>query len=440
MAHAQTARPQAASGNARDMSNTRLVGPWRHIVRAVWLVLVMPCLAVFVISLPPYYQQLQDACTDSTTCPVNALLPGSEHALLNLILTVSFAAIWCGVGFLLFWRRSDDWLALLAALLLVTFDLTTTGNPLVALATVHPALTLPINLLFFPGQAALGAFFLLFPSGHFVPRWTVVLLPLVVGDLFTYVVPPLSSPFNQENWPGVLSLVVTLALFGAIAWVQIYRFRHLSTTLERQQTKWVLLGIGAIVVTGVAIAAIGDFVPFVDERVGAELWNLALPVAALLIPLSIGFSILRYRLWDIDTIINRALVYGSLTALLGALYAVLIIGLESLAGVFTRQAPQPVVLVISTLAIAGLILPVRRRIQAIIDRRFYRRKYDAEKTLASFSTTLQSEVNLEQLRAQLLAVVEETMHPAQVSLWLRRSERPADYRSPSEHSRVKEKT
>ena len=143
----------------------------------------------------------------------------------------------------------------------------------------------------------------------------------------------------------------------------------------------------------------------------------------MLIPLSIGMAILRYRLWDIDTIINRALVYGSLTGLLGALYAGLIIGLEALAGAITGQAAQPVVLVISTLAIAALFLPARRRIQATIDLRFYRRKYDAEKTLAAFSATLRQEVDLAQIREQVLAVVNETMQPADVSLWLRQPER-----------------
>jgi hypothetical protein len=149
------------------------------------------------------------------------------------------------------------------------------------------------------------------------------------------------------------------------------------------------------------------------------------PLALLPVPLSIGIAVLRYRLWDIDTLINKALVYGLLTALLGALYAGLIIGLTALAGVITGGAAtnQPVVLVIATLAIAALFQPARHRLQSLIDRRFYRRKYDAEKTLAAFSATLRNEVDLEQLRAQIIAVVRETMQPAHVSLWLRTPER-----------------
>jgi hypothetical protein len=139
-------------------------------------------------------------------------------------------------------------------------------------------------------------------------------------------------------------------------------------------------------------------------------------VVQVCLPLSLGIAILRSRLWDIDVIINKTLVYGGLSVLLGALYAGLIIGLESLAGLFGGQAASnPLVLVISTLVIAALFLPVRGRIQNVIDRRFYRRKYDAEKTLASFSATLQSEVDLQDLHAHLLAVVQETMQPAHVS-------------------------
>jgi len=142
----------------------------------------------------------------------------------------------------------------------------------------------------------------------------------------------------------------------------------------------------------------------------------------LLIPSSIAIAVLRSRLWDIDIIINKALVYGLLTTLLAAVYAGLIIGLESMAGLFSRQSVQPLVLVGSTLIVAALFQPLRSRIQRVIDRRFYRSKYDAAKIVAAFSTTLRNEVDLDQLSEQLLAVVQETMQPAHVSLWLRKPE------------------
>ena len=137
-------------------------------------------------------------------------------------------------------------------------------------------------------------------------------------------------------------------------------------------------------------------------------------------PLSLGVATLRYRLFDIDLIIRLTLVYGTLTAVLAALYVGLVVGAQALVRAFTGQAgEQPLVIVASTLLVVALSTPLRRGVRSAIDRRFYRRTVDAERTIAAFGATLRNEVDLEQLRTRLVAVVEETMQPAHASFWLR---------------------
>ena len=207
----------------------------------------------------------------------------------------------------------------------------------------------------------------------------------------------------------------------------------MSTPVQRQQTKWIVLGAN-----GGNRSCHRDFrlCPSSSQAVRTQinlgatlLFTIIWPVALLLIPLSIGFSILRYRLYDIDVLINRTLVYGSLTALLALLYFGLIFALQYLLRGIINQN-NDVAIVISTLVIAALFQPLRHRIQRFIDRRFYRSKYDAAKTLEAFSATLRNEVDLSQLREHLLNVVQETMQPAHVSLWLRPSEHDRTHQTP----------
>ena len=415
-----------------DITNTRLTGSWLIIARAVWLVLVIPSLGFFIASLLVSYQQGQSGAIPAQVLQMLSAvgLSVSGFNTLTTIFNVLTSAIWYIVGFFIFWRRSDDWLALLAAFVLVMFNVTTSSNNDVpsTLASVYPALTLPLNLMNFLGGISLGVFFLLFPGGRLVPRWMRLILLLVIISEFLGDFPSPSSSFDA-NWPPWLLLLMPLVIYGAILYSQIYRYRRVSTPAQRQQTKWVMLGVTVAIGIILGILAITFLIPssstspFVEFIITFIIW----PAALLLIPISIGFSILRYRLYDIDLLINRTLVYGSLSAILALVYFGLIFGLQYLLrGIISQN--NDVAIVVSTLAIAALFQPLRHRIQAIIDRRFYRRKYDAVKIVETFSATLRNEVDLNQLSEHLITVVQDTMQPAHVSLWLRKTghERKAD--------------
>jgi hypothetical protein len=256
------------------------------------------------------------------------------------------------------------------------------------------------------------------------------ILLLYLSYVFLSSFPSPASSF-ATNWPGGLNLLVLVVPLAATIYSQIYRYRRLSTPVQRQQTKWIVLGvaaavgfiIGLLVISSLA-ALIPHFITPNSTIVVDEVWAILPPIAFLLIPLSIGFSILRYRLYDIDLLINRTLVYGTLSIMLALIYFGSIIGLQALLrGIGIINANNGVAIVISTLVIAALFQPLRHRIQAIIDRRFYRRKYNAARTIAAFNVTLRNELDLAQLSEHLVSVVEETMQPKFVSLWLRPTSR-----------------
>jgi hypothetical protein len=408
---------------------------WLLFARIVWLVLVVGLLGNFIASIPAYYTQLLTLCTNPHTAqcitfqPTTATLAALHHLHLSLSTYASMylaadilvSLAYLVVGALIFWRKSTAWWGVFFSFVLILFGSFGVDSSLI-LDFIKPSANPPVPVLLLSillvglQWGLLGAFLLTFPTGRFAPGWTWVLILLWELQVVLFLISAIAIA------PSILFAVTFLLTWGTAAGVQFFRYRQLYTPVQRQQTKWVVFAYMVGVVVNVVTNAVGAIAPGLGAPGSPYplLVDFISVCLALLIPLSIGIAILRYQLWDIDTIINKALVYASLTALLAAIYAGLIIGLESLAGVIGGSAAQqPVALVISTLVVAGLFLPVRRRIQAVIDRRFYRRKYDAESVLASFSSTLRHEVDLTQLSQRLVEVVQETMQARQVTVWLR---------------------
>jgi len=214
-----------------------------------------------------------------------------------------------------------------------------------------------------------------------------------------------------------LALMVGLTALGVVS--LILRFRR-SRGDERQQIKWFAFA-GAILC---AVTVTGPFLWSLPSTPGLDwIWTVLFLSAVSTIPVATGIAILKYRLYEIDLIINRALVYGSLTVLLAATYEGSIVLLQEAFRTLTGQQ-SGLAIVASTLVIAALFTPLRRRIQSFIDRRFYRRKYDAARVLEIFSTRLREETDLDALSGAVTGVVSETMQPTHASLWLRPEPEP----------------
>jgi hypothetical protein len=278
--------------------------------------------------------------------------------------------------------------------------------------------------------------FLFFPTGRLPGRrwmwlaWLTVASTVVgtISSAFSFGanagLGPVQNPLGIEGFSNVYDAILTLLtlLIVPAALSPFARLRR-AEGVERQQIKWFAYAAAATVV-GIVLAYM---IPnSIDTSPWFEWAGYALLIATTpAIPISIGIAILRYRLYDIDRIINRTLVYGALTVMLVLVYVGSVVGLQFLLRSFAGQESQ-LAIVASTLAIAALFNPLRRRVQAVADRLFYRRKYDAAKTLEEFSAKLRDETDIDALNSELLSTVRKTMQPEHASLWLRESERTVE--------------
>jgi hypothetical protein len=413
---------------------TTLHGRWLFLARMAWVMLAITALAIVVFRVPSSFEHYSSVCTAaSEICSEQAVdqptpegvralqdagLSVRTYALLNVILDKVFQLVWFAVGALIFWRRSDDWMAILVSLFLVTFGtITVDSTDANTLLSSQPAWWLPVRGVQIVGSVCSTLFFLLFPGGRFVPRWTRWLAVafsafLVSRDLF----PDL---YYRSPALELISIMVFLGIVVSITWSLAYRYRRISSPEQRRQTRWVVFGT-TLAVTGTFPFQLPVDLSLVDGDTPLALLLLRTGFAFsfLLVPLSISVAVLRSHLFDIDVLINRTLVYGSLTAMLIGLYFGGIVVLQRLFVVLTGEK-STLAVVASTLVIAALFNPSRRRIQSFIDRAFYRKKYDARKTLENFSAKLRDETDLDALSDNLVGVVRETMQPEHITLWLR---------------------
>jgi hypothetical protein len=411
-------------------TSTKLYGPWLHISRVLWVVLSLTALVILIASMTltiqeplpscivgevfcaPWQMTREDAAMASQLGLPDFLAPLVYHGS-NLFFSVGAFLF----GLLIFVRRSDDWMAQLISLMLTLRMVESVQNLGAWMPFVTAIYTIPIVIF------ALLPF--IFPNGRFVPanmRW-------LVGPLVAFIIVAIWLPRLGDAVSGGLyeSVVVGsfLAWFLVGGYAALYRYRYVASSMERQQIKWAVGGALAVclILVPTTIAAVW-FPPTSPspERL-AFVFLVQQPIyliSTLCLPMGIAFAILRYRLWDIDVVIRKTLIYSALSGILALVYFGSVLILQQLFGSVVGVERTPVAIVISTLAIAALFTPLRDRVQVIIDRRFYRQKYDAQQVLAQFAQTARDETDLDALTAELTHVVQETLQPEQISVWLRK--------------------
>lgn len=411
---------------APDRRDTHLQGRW--LAPSKWLAWALAGLTFLLMAGTVFLVWL------GRSSPLRA---GNEYSFAYQVVAVLGNALAPIVGALIAARQPRNpygwvWLVSGFALSLVQFVAAYAFHGLLIAPGTLPLVELALSLA---GPAwflylATGPFvLLLFPTGHLPsPKWRVVAW-IVVGALLSglavsWAMPGLSGFVpDVENLYGATGLagdvvegvviisimLISIAILAGVLSL-LLRFRR-ATGVERQQLKW--FTYGAVLLGVVYISDYFYTFPGVWESIKEALAFNMLP------PLTIGIAILRYRLYDIDVLIRRTLVYSVLTGALALVYFGGVVLLQAFFRAATGQSQSEFVTVISTLAIAALFVPLRHRVQSAIDRRFYRRKYDSAKTLAEFAATVRDETDLDKLTARLVEVVDETMQPEGISVWLK---------------------
>jgi hypothetical protein len=403
----------ALSLDGQSEPRTHLRGRRLALARAAWVLVTLLTVVMFVISLPARYNQLANHSGDvrvgvilHASDPVQLGISPGVYAGYNVILEVLLALIFSAVAMAIFARKSNDWMALLTSLALLTFG-TASIPTTIALVDAQPVWSIPQMAVNYLAWTSVGAFYFTFPDGRFVPRsaiWAFVGFA-IVSVFWSFF---RESPYYPERWPDIVQVSILPLLWLPPVISQIYKYRTVLGVAQRQQAKWVVFGIAVAVCGGLAVTFPGLIDPALSrpgpQRAFYELAYVpALYLFLAILPLSIGISILRYRLYDIDLIINKALVYVPLTAILAGAYAASIALFQKLFEAITGEKSDAAI-VITTLMLTAIFTPIKNTLQAIVDRRF-KEAPDPTRELKAFDKQVQSVIEVidrEQIARRML--------------------------------------
>lgn len=399
-------------------------------VRVAWIVVAVFAVILFAYGIVVEFVTLQTVCpTDSCETgqlPASGLrslrdlgLPTGFYAGFAVTIDAILAAVYCAVSAAVFWRKSADLMAMFASLTLLVFGTATFPNAMDLLATVRPAWWLPVVVLGSLGSVCMSVFLYTFPDGRFVPRWTMwVALAGITWQILEYLVPGWVS----GAWPSRLRILVWSVFLLIAVFAQAYRYRRVSNVVQQLQTKWVVFGISAalLILLGIMLFLIASHpVPSSSRSLAALLIGSAVySLGMLLIPLSIGVAILRFRLWDIDLIINRTLVYATLTAGVVGLY-VLVVGSI---GVILQVQGNLLISVLAAGLVAVLFQPVRQKLQHAVNHLMYGKRDEPYAVLSRLGQRLESTLAPDEVLPAVTTTVREALKLPYAGVQLRRRE------------------
>jgi hypothetical protein len=409
-----------SSPDSKSDAPTRLHGRRLLLARLVWFVVVAFTVVLFVLTIPLQVAEAQRICTSPVVNDcfnlgqlTPQLVQELEQMGLSLgfyagyvtIVQVAFPLLFLAVGALIFWFKSDDWMALLVSLMLVVFGLADSANTSRLLPLAYPSLTFPILLLQFLGVGLLMFFIFLFPDGRLVPRWILWLMPFILIREAINTFLPDSGLVNSAPW-----FVLQLAEVGLVLYAQIYRYRRISGAVQRQQTKWVVYGLAMAFIGyfGFILLFVIGFTTWTTNVLAVLFLETLLPFFTLLIPLSILIAVLRFRLYEIDLLINRTLVYVPLTAILAGIFAASISLSQKMFIALTGQSSDAAT-VLTTLIVVAAVDPLKIGLQHLVDRRF-KETPDPTKTLKAFDRQVLSFIQMVDREAITRRLLDEASH------------------------------
>ncbi|MCC6297946.1 MAG: hypothetical protein IT314_01520 [Anaerolineales bacterium] len=403
----------------------RLSGRALALARSVWLVVCVTAALTFLFALPFRWIQLTHP-SPTNLANLNALgITPTTFAAYMIFWELVIAAPYAIVGFLIFWRRGDERIALLTSLFLIVFGVGsgTITPTIMALLGKHPALDFLQYSFGALSWITFALFFYLFPNGRFVPDWTrwLALIWTLICIIWNFLP---DSPLNPLNWNSWLFGVIVSSFWVSWLFSQIYRYRRASNDIERQQTKWVVFAVTLIILMMLLSSTIGAFVPGYDllgqeqpnpQAFAYMFWQMLFTPVMSALPIAIAFSIMRHRLWDIDLFINRALVYGALTAFVILTYVIVVGGL----GALFQSSGNVFLSLIATGVIALAINPLRLRLQGFINRLMYGERDDPYKVLSQLSQHLESTQTPESILSTIVETITRTLKLPYAAILLR---------------------